>query len=118
MSQDNLQSFDVSGNDNQYNVPTLQKGQAFLGNVKNLRDSCELPVFLDDSKRAHAIESRIEDPRGKIIRSFQSTSTRSSRTTLSWDYKNDDNSTVNKGFYIWYVTVNGNLHTSTINNIL
>jgi hypothetical protein len=114
MSQENLQSLDVSNNDEQYVVPTSQKGHALLGNVKNRQDFCELPLFLDNSKRTYSIESRIEDVRGKVIRSFQSLSTKSSRAILQWDYRNDNNKTVNKGYYIWYVSVNGILHSSTI----
>jgi hypothetical protein len=117
LSQDNLQTYDVSGNDNQYLVPTVEKGLALMGNVSKVKDHCELPVFLDASKRSHSIESRIEDVNGKIIRTFSSSSTRSSETTLQWDYKNDDNKTVNSGVFIWNVTVNGNLYTSTINNM-
>jgi hypothetical protein len=115
MSQENLQSFDLSNDDEQYVVPATQKGHALLGNVRNSKDSCELPVFLDNSNRAHSIESRIEDVRGKVIRSFQSLSTKSAVTTLQWDYRTDDEKTVNEGYYIWYVSVNGILHSSTIN---
>jgi len=117
MSQENLQSFDVSSNDERYEIPTLQNSHSLIGNVKQDQGACELQVFLDNSKRTHTIESRIEDVNGKVIRSFPSLSTKSSKNTIQWDYRNDNKVTVNEGVYIWYVLVNGIMHTSTINNV-
>ena len=73
-------------------------------------------VFLDTSKREHMIESRIEDTRGRLVKSFKDIKVKSSLAELDWDHKKDDNSTAKDGIYIWYIKVDGILHNSTIND--
>ena len=117
MSQENLQSYDISSNTDQYTLPTLQKSQSLTSEVRRDKDGYQVQVFLDNSKRNHTIEARIQNMRGKVIKSFKSLSTRSSMAILRWDRKDDNNSTIKDGVYIWFISVDGILHTSTINDI-
>ena len=116
MSQDNIQHVNVSKNSNDYILPTLQKNQSMVSEVRKNAAAYQLKVFLDNSKRDHSIEARIENSRGKVIKSFSTMKVKSSSATLEWDHKNDQNKTMKEGIYIWYVTVDGILHTSTIND--
>jgi len=116
MSLDNIQSYDLSSSKEEYDLPVLQKSLSLISEVRRVNDMYRLQIFLDNSKRKHVIESRIEDVRGKVIKSFSSTSTLSSNTSLEWDHRNDDNVTVNEGIYLWHVSVDGRLHTGTIND--
>jgi len=116
MSQDNLQSYDLSSSTEQYDIPTLQKSHSRISEVRNNNGTSQLHLFLDNSKRTHSIESRIEDIHGNVIKSFNSISTKSSMASLEWNQQNDNKVTVKEGVYIWYVSVDGMLHTSTINN--
>jgi hypothetical protein len=116
LSQDNIQSFDLSSGSVEYKLPSLQNSQSLLSEVKRTNDSYQVHVLMDNSKRTHTIESRIENMRGKVIRSFLTQSTISAQTTLEWDHKNDDNTTAKEGVYIWYILVDGVLHNCTIND--
>lgn len=117
MSQENVQSYNISSNTGQYSLPTLQKSQSLTSEVRPNKDGYEVQVFLDNSKRNHTIEARIQNMRGKVIKSFSSLATRSSVATLQWDRKDDTNKAVSGGVYIWFISVDGILHTSTINDI-
>ena len=118
MSQDDLQHFDLSDHNEVYIPPVLQKSHSRVGEVKINRDTYSMNLYLDKSKRDHTIESRIEDIRGKSVRSFPTRKTNSSQVTLEWDNRNDKGSTAGEGVYTWYVTVDGILHTGTINGFL
>ena len=117
MSQKNVQSYDISSNTAHYVLPTLQKNQSLTSEVRRTKDGYQVQVFLDNSKRNHTIEARIQDMRGKVIKSYKTLSTRSSMAMLQWDRKNDTNNAVKEGVYIWFISVDGILHTSTINDI-
>jgi len=78
------------------------------------KDKYEIQVFLDDSKRDHVIESRIEDREGNVVRTEKTVTTRSSKVLLHWDRRNNNKRTVKNEIYIWYITVDGMLHSSTI----
>ncbi len=116
MSLDNLQLYDLSANSVVKDMPVLQNTMSQISEVRKSNDRYRLEIYLDNSKRKHIIESRIEDIRGKVIKSFTSTSTLSSNATLEWDHQNDNNVTVNEGIYLWHVSVDGRLHTGTIND--
>jgi len=116
MSMDNLQVHDLSSNREAYSLPALQNSQSLISEARKINGGYQLQVMLDNSKRNHIIESRIEDPRGKLIKSFSSLSTKSSKATLEWDHKNDKNVTVGEGIYTWYVNVDGRLHTGAVND--
>ncbi|MBR9998652.1 MAG: DUF362 domain-containing protein, partial [Cyclobacteriaceae bacterium] len=116
LSMDNLQKYDLTSNPAEYNPPVLEKSLSRISEVRGSKDAYQLQVFLDNSKRNHVIESRIEDERGKLIRSFASTSTISSSAVLEWDHRNDDQVSVREGIYTWYVSVDGRLHSGTIND--
>jgi hypothetical protein len=117
MSQDNLQSIDLSSNDGSYDIPALQNSHSLISEVRMSNNTSKLQVFLDKSNREHSIVSRIEDVNGKVIRSFKSHSTRSSLVTLEWDHKDDNQAAVREGIYVWYVWADEMMHTSTINSI-
>lgn len=116
MSQDNVQSFDLSSESNDFEIPALEKSQSLISETTKSKDTYQVNVFLDNSKRKHTIESRIENSRGTIVKAFKTQSTISSTATLEWNHKDDNNVTVKKGIYIWYVSVDGIIHTSTIND--
>ena len=116
MSQQNVQEIDLSSNSNEYVIPTLQNAQSLISEVRKSASGYAMNVFLDNSKRDHVIESRIENARGKVIKSLNSVTTKSSLVTLQWDHKDDENKTMKEGIYMWYVTVDGIEHTGTIND--
>lgn len=118
LSLDNLKSYDLSSSNEEYIVPSVEDPKSLVSEVRMNNGISRLQVVLDKSGRSRSIESRIEDIRGKVIRSFKSTTTQSSNTLLEWDQKNDNQTTVNPGVYIWYVWVDGIMHTSTINNMI
>jgi len=117
VAQDNLQTWDLTSQPEQYEIPIQQNSKSMVSEVRISNSTNKMDVFLDNSNRNHIIESRIEDIRGKAIRSFRSLSTRSSLATLEWDHKDDNQQTVNQGVYVWYARVDGILHTGTINTI-
>ena len=118
MSQDDLRYFDISAHKEKYISPVLQKSHSRVSEVLKNRDSYSMNIYLDTSKREHTIESRIEDIRGKPVRSFPTRTTNSSQVTLEWDNRNDNGITAGGGVYTWYVTVDGILHTGTIYGFL
>ena len=115
MSLDDLQTFDLSAKKTTgMEIPALDKPQSRIGALRETKSGYEIPVFLDKSKRSHEIVSKIEDRRGKVVRTMETVKTRSSGAVLQWDYKNNERSTVDNGFYIWYITVDGMTHSATI----
>lgn len=116
MSQKNIQRINLSAGASDYVMPTLDKSQSLVSESRRTSNGHRVQVFLDKSKRDHMIESRIEDTRGRLIKSFKDIKLKSSLAELDWDHKKDDNSTARDGIYIWYIKVDGILHTSTIND--
>ncbi len=116
MSLENMQLFNLSSGSEQSDMPALQKSQSRISEVRRTKDRYQVQVFLDNSKRTHSIESRIEDMNGNVIKSFKSQSTISSGAVLQWDHRNNNRISVKEGNYIWYVGVDGLLHTCTIND--
>ena len=115
-SMEDLRQYDLSSGPEQSDLPALQKSQSRISEVRRTKDSYKLQVFLDNSKRKHTIDSRIEDMDGNVVKHFRSQSTISSRSLLEWDHRNNDKRAVKGGLYTWYVSVDGILHTNTINN--
>lgn len=118
LSQDDIQMINLSTNDVSVEIPTFEKSQSRIGGVKRTKSGYQVEVFLDQSRRNHQIESRIEDINGNEIRTFKSQSTRSSSAVLKWDRRNDKNESTEDGMYTWYINVNGMLHSGTINDYL
>lgn len=116
MSMNNLKTYDITSMPIEHEMPAVQNPVSRISEVRKSGDQYRLQVYLDDSKRNHIIESRIEDERGKIIRSFASTSTVSAQALLEWDHRNDEKASVRDGIYTWYVNVDGRLHTGTVND--
>jgi hypothetical protein len=116
MSLEDLQQYDLSSDPVQSDIPALQKSQSRISEVRRTQDRYQLQVFLDNSKRKHTIESRIEDLNGNVVKHFKSQSTIASRSQLEWDHRNNDKISVKEGIYTWYVSVDGILHTNTIND--
>lgn len=114
MSMDNLQSYDLSSIPESMDIPILKKQQSRIGGLRMAKDKYKIQVFLDNSNRKHLIESRIEDLEGNIVKAEKTISTRSSKVLLSWDHRNNNRRSVKNGIYIWYITVDGMLHSSTI----
>ncbi len=115
MSLDNLRTYDLSRKKKvKMIIPSMDKMQSRIGTLGKGKNGFELMVFLDNSKRNHVIESRIEDVRGKPVRAMKTLKTRSSNTMLAWDFKNDEGKTVKPGFYVWFIRVDGMLHSATI----
>ncbi len=116
MSMDDLQFIDLSSTPAQSDIPALQKSHSRISEVRRSKDRYQVQVFMDHSKRRHAIESRIEDMDGNVVRNFQSQSTISSRALLEWDHRNNDRKYLREGLYTWYVSVDGITHTNNIND--
>ncbi|KPL08661.1 MAG: hypothetical protein AMS26_24285, partial [Bacteroides sp. SM23_62] len=116
MSLDDLQSYDLSSGSEQSNIPVLQNSQSRISEVRRTKDRYQMQVFLDNSKRKHTIESRIEDMDGKVVRHFKSQSTILSNALLEWDHRNNNKISAKEGIYTWYISVDGILHTNTIND--
>jgi hypothetical protein len=53
---------------------------------------------------------------GGVVKHFKSQSTISSNALLEWDRRNNDKISVKEGIYTWYVSVDGILHSNTIND--
>ena len=115
-SMEDLRQYDLSSGPEHSDLPALQKSQSRISEVRKTKDRYQLQVFLDNSKRKHTIESRIEDMDGHVVKNFKSQSTISSRSLLEWDHRNDDKRAVKEGLYTWYVSVDGITHTNTIKN--
>ena len=116
MSMEDLRQFDLSSDQVRGEIPSLQKSQSRISEVRREGDRYQLQVYLDKSKRKRTIESRIEDIHGQVVRNFKPQSTLSSGSLLEWDQKNDNRNRVVEGIYTWYVSVDGILHTNTIND--
>ncbi len=115
MSLEDLMSYDLTSlNNEKMSIPAFDKMQSRIGGVIMTNNGCKIMVFLDNSKRNHVIESRVEDVKGKVVRTMKTETTRSPHTLLNWDFKNNDRNTVKEGFYIWYILVDGVLHSATI----
>jgi len=114
MSMNKLRTYDLSSLPESMNISSFQKPQSRIGGLQMSKDKYKLQVFLDDSGRKHIIESRIEDPEGNIIKTEKTISTRSSKVLLGWDHRNNNRRSVKNGIYIWYITVDGIMHSSTI----
>ncbi len=116
MSMEDLRQYDLSSDSELVDIPALQKSQSRISEVRRTKDRYQLQVFLDNSQRRHTIESRIEDMDGNVVKDFKSLSTISSRSTLEWDHRNNDKISAKEGIFTWYVSVDGILHTNTIND--
>ena len=117
LSQDNLQTYDLTSTPVKYEIPTFENSKSLVSEVRISNGKNQMHVFLDNSQRNHTIESRIEDIRGKVIKSFKPLKTNSSVAMLEWDHKDNNQLTAKQGVYIWYVQADGLMHTSTINTI-
>jgi hypothetical protein len=115
-SLEDLRPYDLSSDPEQSDIPALQKSQSRISEVIRTKDRYQVQVFLDNSKRKHTIESRIEDISGNVVKQFKSASTISSRSLLEWDHRNNGRMDAKEGLYTWYVSVDGILHTNTIND--
>lgn len=116
MSQDNLQTLNLSSNTDQVEIPTFEKSKSRISEVNRTRKGYQVQVFLDKSNRTHTIESRIEDIKGNEIKSFKSQSTLSSSVVLQWDHRNNRKKSIKDGVYTWFIKVDGILHSGTIND--
>ncbi len=116
MSLDDLQVYDLSSSNEPYILPAVENSQSLISEVTRRNGGYQVQVYLDQSGRNHTIESRIEDPRGKVIKNFSMVSTRTTGITLEWDHKNDKQVTVGEGIYTWHIRVDGRLHTGTVND--
>jgi hypothetical protein len=116
MSLEDLRQYDLSSASEQSDIPALQNSQSRISEVRRTKDRYQVQVFLDNSKRKHSIESRIEDINGNVVKHFKSQSTILSSALLDWDHRNNNKVSVEEGLYTWYVSVDGILHTNTIND--
>ncbi len=116
MSLDNLQSYDLSSNPVQTELPVLQKSQSRISEVRRKNENYQVQLFLDPSGNKHSIESSIEDIYGKVIRNLKSQSTVSSEAVIQWDRRDNNNKQVEDGIYAWFIVVDGVLHSCTIND--
>ncbi len=118
MSQDNLQMLNLTSSTEQVEIPIFQKSQSRISEVSRTKKGYQVQVFLDQSKRNHTIESRIEDINGNEIRSLESLSTISSSALLHWDHRNNRRKSTKEGIFTWFINVDGVLHSGTINDHL
>jgi len=116
LSQQNIQSIDLSGDKNEYVLPKLQNPVSLISEVSRGNNGYDMNIFMDNSRRNHEIETRIEDSRGRIIRSMPKLKTKSKFATVNWDHKDDDGKEMKEGIYTWYVKVDGIEHSGTVND--
>jgi hypothetical protein len=115
MSMDDLHTYDLTSlKEDSMIIPAQVKMQSRIGGLQMAKNGYEIMVYLDESKRKHVVESRIEDLKGNVVKTMKTVSTRSPSVALGWDHKNNNKSTVKMGFYVWYITVDGMLHSATI----
>jgi len=116
MSMDHHETIDLSGASNLVEIPSLDKSQSRIGDVRKVNKEYQVQLYLDQSGRNHAIESHIEDMDGNLIRTFPSSNTVSHMAELSWDHRDDNKRQVKEGIYTWFVKADDILHSGTIND--
>ncbi len=115
MSLNKVKSYDLSSlPDGQPEIPAFEKMQSRISGLRKRGDHYEITVFLDDSKRKHEIEYKIEDVRGKVVKKGKPVATRSTSCHLEWDGNDEENKRVAGGIYIWYIDVDGMRYSTTI----
>ncbi len=115
-SLEKMKEYNLTHSSGTYSLPSLPRPVSFISAVTRTGDSYEMVVLMDQSKREHVIRAVIKDKDGNHIKNFKTIVTKGSYTTLQWDHKNDDNVTVPPSLYIWQITVDGMVHTGTIND--
>ena len=118
MSMDHHETIDLSASSDDVEIPQLNKCQSRIGDIRNVNNLYQVPLFLDPSGRNHSIESHIEDTEGNVIKSFPSISTVSTLAELQWDHTDDNKRQVDEGIYTWYIKADEVLHSGTINDKL
>jgi hypothetical protein len=116
MSMDHLESIDLSSVSDPVEIPQLDLCQSRIGDIRKVNKQYQVQLFLDPSGRKHSIESRIEDMKGNVIKSFPSSNTVSDVAELRWDHTDDNKRQVEEGIYTWYVKADEVLHSGTIND--
>ncbi len=115
-SPEKVQEYDLSGTSGNYSLPALPRPVSFLNNIIRAGKGYEVGIIMDNSRRKHVIRAIIKDTDGKTIKNFSTVVTKSDRAILHWDHKNDDKTDMPPALYIWQVTVDGMVHTGTIND--
>ena len=115
MSMDKLSSYDLTDlPQSGVEIPAYEKKQSRISGLRRKGDQYEITVFLDNSKRKHVIRYRVEDMGGHVVRNGKTVTTRSSGYDLVWDHRDDKKKKVEDGVYIWYIDVDGLIHSATI----
>ena len=117
MSMDRLDRYDLSDTRDDYQIPVLQRSQSRVGDVYRKGSRYRLDVRMDDSKRSHLVESKIEDIKGKVVKSYKPKRTGRSHLAINWNHRSDDRQEMEKGFYIWHVMVDGIRHSRVIHDL-
>lgn len=116
MSLDRHEALDLSDEPDAVEIPSLDKCQSRIGDIRKVSKEFRVPLFLDQSGRNHSVDSHIEDMEGNVIRTFESLQTVSSVAELQWDHKDNNNRQVKEGIYTWYIKADDMLHSGTIND--
>ena len=118
MSMDRHETIDLSAASDAVEIPELDKCQSRIGDIRLVNNEYRVPLYLDQSGRNHSIESHIEDTEGNVIRSFETSSTKSRLAELRWDHRDNNRRQVKNGIYTWYIKADDILHSGTINDNL
>ncbi|MBN1760354.1 MAG: DUF362 domain-containing protein [Chitinispirillaceae bacterium] len=95
-------------------LPSLQKPQSRLLELKRSTGAYRLGIALDRSGRTHTIESRILNLQGKTVRAVKTIRTSQPMLELEWDGRNGIGGGVARGLYSWEIRVDGIVHHQTV----
>ncbi len=115
-SLQNIREYNLSNTAGEYVLPSLPHPISFLSAVERTGGNVQVNVLMDRSGRSHTIRAVVKNPDGQVIRSFKTIVTKSNRASLRWNHKNDNRITMPPGLYLWEITVDGRVHTGTIND--
>ena len=115
-SLQNVREYDISSATKPYYLPSLQNPLSLLSEVTKTGKDYQVGAIMDRSGRKHTIRAVIKNAEGDIIKTYKTIVTKSDHKQLRWDHRNDHRVTMPPGLYIWHITVDGNLHTGTIND--
>jgi len=114
-AQTNLMRHDLSLQAEKYNIPSMEKPQSRISDVKQTSGAYQLQVFLDNSQRKNTIQSWIEDAEGKVVKELKAQSTHGSYTEVTWKPRLSRKKREAKPRFVWNTEVDGTRHTRIVN---
>lgn len=115
-SLQNVKEYNLSTSSLDYKLPALPRPVSLLSAITRMKMDYRVNLLLDSSRRKHTIRAIIKNIDGETVSTFKTIVTKSNKTALRWNHKNDDKVTMPPGLYIWQITADGMVHNATIND--